>query len=301
MRTDLSTAQAEATTAEVPASAGAYLELTKPSIVWLIAMSTLVGFYVGSNGPLDYWLLLHTLAGTALLAAGAGALNQWIERDADGKMRRTENRPLPAGRLRPAAALWFGIGISLVGLVYLFWGVNTLAFALGLATLASYLFLYTPLKSKTPWATFVGAFPGAAPPLLGWAAARNEIGLEAWVLFGILFLWQFPHFYAIAWMYREDYARAGIRMLPVVQPDGVSTGRQIVCYAALLVPLSVAPTWLGMAGPIYFAVALILSLGYLYYGLLAARMKTGAQARRLLQASVLYLPLLYCVLVINKS
>jgi len=301
MRTDLSTAQAEATTADVPSSMGAYLELTKPSIVWLIAMSTLVGFYVGSSGPLDYWLLLHTLAGTALLAAGAGALNQWIEREADGKMRRTENRPLPAGRLSPAGALWFGIGISLVGLVYLFWGVNTLAFALGLLTLGSYLFLYTPLKSRTPWATFVGAFPGAAPPLLGWAAARNEIGLEAWVLFGILFLWQFPHFYAIAWMYREDYARADIRMLPVVQPDGVSTGRQIVCYAALLVPLSVAPTWLGMAGPIYFAVALILSLGYLYFGVRAARMKTGAQARRLLQASVLYLPLLYCVLVINKS
>ncbi len=279
---------------------GDYLELTKPSIVWLILMSTVVAFYLASDGPLAYWLLLHTVVGTGLLAAGSGALNQWFEREADGKMRRTENRPLPAGRLAAIPALWFGVAISVAGMLYLLLNVNTLTALIGLLTLASYLFLYTPLKSRTWLSTFVGAFPGAAPPLIGWAAARNGLGWESWVLFAILFLWQFPHFYAIAWMYREDYARAGILMLPVVEPDGVSTGRQIVAYAALLLPISLAPTWLGLAGWLYFCGALATSLFYLYFGVLCARRKTGVQARKLLQASVLYLPLIYCFLVLNK-
>jgi protoheme IX farnesyltransferase len=280
---------------------GDYLELTKPGIVWLILMSTVVAFYLASDGPLAYWLLLHTVIGTGLLAAGSGALNQWFEREADGKMRRTENRPLPAGRLAVFPALWFGVGISVAGMIYLFVAVNPLSALIGVLTLASYLFLYTPLKSRTWLSTFVGAFPGAAPPLIGWAAVRNELSWEAWVLFAILFLWQFPHFYAIAWMYREDYARAGILMLPVVEPDGASTGRQIVAYGAVLVPISLAPTWLGVAGWIYFFGALAIGLIYLAFGILSARRKTGTQARRLLQASVLYLPLIYCFLVLNKS
>jgi protoheme IX farnesyltransferase len=250
---------------------------------------------------LEYWLLLHTVVGTGLLAAGSGALNQWLEREADGKMRRTENRPLPAGRLAASPALWFGVLISLLGMVYLFTAVNPLTALIGLLTLASYLFLYTPLKSRTWLSTFVGAFPGAAPPLIGWAAVRNDLGWESWALFAILFLWQFPHFYAIAWMYQEDYARAGILMLPVVEPDGASTARQIVAYAALLVPISLAPTWLGLAGWVYFFGALTVSLAYLFFGVLCARRRTGVQARRLLQASVLYLPVVYCFLALNKA
>lgn len=299
MRSNLSTLQAAGS--GLHATVSDYLELTKPSIVWLILMSTVVGFYAASAGSLDYILLLHTVVGTALLAGGTGALNQWLEREADGKMRRTENRPLPAGRLRAGPAFWFGAGISVAGSLYLLLAVNTLAFAIGLVTLTSYVFLYTPLKARTPLATLVGAFPGAAPPLIGWAAVRNDLGLEAWVLFTILFLWQFPHFYAIGWMYREDYARAGILMLPVVDPDGVSTGRQTVCYAALLLPVSLAPTLLGMTGQVYFAGALLLGAAYLYHGVLLARRKTGPQARRLLQASVLYLPLLYCLLALDKA
>ncbi len=278
-----------------------YLELTKPSVVWLILMSTAVGYYVGAADPVSYLLLLHTLLGTALLAGGTGALNQWLEREADGKMRRTERRPLPAGRLQPPPALAFGVTVSVAGTLYLIWAVNLLSALLGLLTLASYLFLYTPLKTRTPLSTLVGAFPGAMPPLIGWAAAGGGMGIEALVLFAMLFLWQFPHFYAIAWMYREDYARAGILMLPVVEPDGVSTSRQVICYAALLVPLSAAPAVLGMAGSYYLAGALVLSLGYLSAGLLLARRRTIAQARRLLQASIVYLPLVYILLVIDKA
>ena len=186
-----------------------YWELTKPSVVWLILMSTAVGFYMGTSGSWPLILLVHTIIGTALLAAGTGALNQWWEREADAKMRRTENRPLPAGRLRPGPALVFGICLAAAGTIYLWTAVNVLAAVLGFLTLACYLWLYTPLKSRTPAATFVGAFPGAMPPLIGWAAARASIGIEGWVLFAMLFLWQFPHFYAIAWMYREDYQRSG--------------------------------------------------------------------------------------------
>jgi protoheme IX farnesyltransferase len=293
---------APAVAAQAYAGLWDYFELTKPSVVWLILMSTAVGFHVASsNGPLDYLLFLHTLLGTALLAGGTGALNQWMERHADAKMRRTENRPLPAGRLRSLPALAFGMGISLAGLIYLAAAVNLLSALLGLFTLSSYLGLYTPLKTRTWLSTLVGAFPGAMPPLIGWVAVRNSIGLDGWVLFAMLFLWQFPHFYAIAWMYREDYSRAGIRMLPVVEPDGISTGRQIVLYAALLVPVSLAPTILGMAGAWYFAGALLLGLVYLYYGVLAARVKTTVQARKLLQASIFYLPLVYVLLVVDRA
>jgi len=298
MSTSASTAQAALPA--VSSSFRDYLELTKPSVVWLIVMSTAVGFYLGSSGPFSFSLFLHTLLATALLAGGAGALNQWAERDLDALMRRTEGRPLPAGRLRSYPALGFGIAISLAGVAYLALAVNFLSAGLGLLTMASYLLLYTPLKTKTPFSTFVGSFPGATPPLIGWAAARNDLSIEGWVLFAMLFLWQFPHFYAIAWMYREDYARAGIKMLPVVEPDGVSTGRQIVCYAAVLLPVSLAPVLLGMVGTVYLAGAVLCGLGYLYYGVLTARVKTTMQARRLLQASVIYLPLIYSLLILDK-
>jgi len=291
--------------APAPLSAAAsaledYFELTKPGVVWLIVMSTAVGFYLGADWPLPYVLMLHTLTATAILAGGTGALNQWLEREADARMRRTADRPLPAGRLHPVPAFWFGVALSVAGLAYLALAVNWKAALLGLLTLAGYLGCYTPLKQRSPHSTFVGAFPGAVPPLLGWTAARNDLAWEGWALFAILFLWQFPHFLAIAWMYREDYRRARILMLPVVEPDGVSTGRQIVGYAALLVPVSLAPAFLGMAGPVYAVCALLLSLGYLACGVQSARVKTAVQARRLLQASVVYLPLLYTVLVLDK-
>ena len=295
----------EPQTAPVPAAARPsplldYLELTKPNVVWLILMSTMVGFYVASSDALSAILMLNTIAATALLAAGTGALNQWWERDLDRKMRRTEN-PLPSGRLPANASLGFGVGVSIAGLTWMALGVNWLSFWVGLATLLSYVLAYTPLKTKTPLATFIGAFPGAAPLLLGWTAVRGTLSLEAWVLFFILFLWQFPHFYAIAWIYREDYARAGIRMLPVVDGDGDSTSRQIVCYAFNLIPVSIAPWMLGMAGPVYGVAALILSCGYFYYGWSAASARTVTEARRLLRASVIYLPLLYLFLVVDKA
>ena len=277
-----------------------YLELTKPNVVWLILMSTMVGYYIGSPSQLSFVAMLHVVIATGLMAAGTGALNQWWERELDAKMRRTEGRPLATGRVTPGASLLFGIGLASAGLVWAASAVNMLSFWVGLGTVLSYVLAYTPLKTRTPLATFVGAFPGAAPLLLGWTAAQNTIGLQGATLFFILFLWQFPHFYAIAWMYREDYARAGIKMLPVVEPDGVSTGRQIMAYAFNLIPVSLAPWMLGMAGPVYGAAALILGCGYLYYGVRAARLKTIPAARKLLLASVVYLPLLYLFLVADK-
>ena len=278
-----------------------YLELTKPNVVWLILMSTMVAFYIGAPSQMPVLLMLHTVFATALLAGGTGALNQWWEREGDGRMRRTEARPLPSGRIGSNSALGFGLGLTVLGLAYLWVAINPLSFWVGLATTSSYVLLYTPLKRRSPLATFVGAFPGAAPLMLGWTAVRNDLGIEAWVLFSILFLWQFPHFYAIAWMYRDDYARAGIQMLPVVETDGSSTARQIVCYGFNLIPVSIAPWMLGMAGPGYAVAAVILGCGYLYYGVRAARRRDAAAARSLLLASVAYLPLLYLFLVANKS
>ena len=299
MATEPQTAQVQA--AARPAPFWEYLELTKPNVVWLILMSTMVGYYVGSPDVFSATLLLHTVAATALLAAGTGALNQWWERDLDRKMRRTESRPLPSGRIPAASSLLFGLGVSVAGLAWMGLGVNWLSFWVGLATLISYVLLYTPLKTRSPMSTFVGAFPGAAPLLLGWTAATNQLSLEAWVLFFILFLWQFPHFYAIAWIYRDDYARAGIQMLPVVDEDGDSTSRQIICYAFNLIPVSIAPWMLGMAGAVYGVAALILSCGYFYYGWKAAKARSIPAAKSLLRASVIYLPLLYLFLVADKG
>ncbi len=280
-----------------------YLELTKPRITWLILMSTGIGYFFGCrmagfNGW-HWWALLHTVVGTGLIASGTAALNQWFEREADAKMRRTQARPLPSGRITSRSALLFGIAISLGGFVELAFGVNLLSGLLGLFTLASYLFVYTPLKQRTPHSTTLGAIPGAMPPLIGYAAASGTLNADAWVLFAILFLWQFPHFYAIAWMYREDYERAGIRMLPVVEPDGESTARQMFLYALILIPISIVPTMLAMTGNLYVIGALALGAYFLYSGARVTFHRTRQQARRVLLASIVYLPALYGLMLLD--
>ncbi len=284
---------------QISSKVKAYIELTKPRITWLIVMSTAVGFYFGHSGRWSFWATLHVLIGTALIASGTAALNQWYEREADRHMRRTQMRPLPSGRLTPPQALWFGIALSVAGGLELGFGVNWLCSALGIATLMMYLFLYTPLKQKTWWSTTVGAFPGAMPPLIGYAAAANKLTPEAWVLGAILFLWQFPHFYAIAWMYREDYSRAGIQMLPVVEPDGASTARQILLYSVILIPISLLPKWMGMTGTIYMVGAIALGLVFLYSGIRVSLDRTKVRARQVLLASVVYLPVLYVLMVLD--
>jgi protoheme IX farnesyltransferase len=286
-----------------------YIELTKPRITWLILMSTGIGYFFGLPAAAN-WLdflkgisllsLLHTVVGTGLIASGTAALNQWYEREADCKMKRTAMRPLPAGKLPAGRALAFGIALSVAGFVELWLGVNLLAGLIGAFTLSSYLFLYTPLKQRTWWSTTIGAIPGAMPPVIGYAAAAGTVTRDAWVLFAILFLWQFPHFYSIAWMYKEDYARAGIRMLPVVEPDCRSTARQIVLYGLALVPVSLAPTVLGMSGRIYLVGALALGLWFLYSGVRVAVDRTVLRARAVLITSVLYLPLIYGLMLIDR-
>ncbi len=281
-----------------------YIELTKPRITWLILMSTGIGYFFGLPShawrTINWFLLLHTILGTGLIASGTAALNQWYERAADRKMRRTASRPLPSGRLTAGRALAFGIVLSVAGFVELCLGVNLLSGLIGAFTLASYLFLYTPMKQRTWWSTTVGAIPGAMPPMIGYAAAAGAITRESWVLFAILFLWQFPHFYSIAWMYKEDYARAGIRMLPVVDPDCRSTARQIVLYGIALIPVSLVPGMLGMTGRIYFIGALILGLLYLYSGVRVALERTLVRARAVLLTSVLYLPLIYGLMLLDR-
>ena len=278
----------------------AYLELTKPRITFLIVLTSAAGFTLASSGRADYAALVRAMFGIALLSSGIATLNQFMERDLDALMRRTANRPLPSGKLLPWEALAFGAGLTILAEVYLAVLVNPLTALLGLTVIAGYLFGYTPLKTKTSLSTMVGAFPGAMPPLIGWAAARGEIGLEAWVLFAILFLWQFPHFLAIAWMYREDYSRAGILMLPVVEPDGRVTAQQIVIYTLLLLPVSLLPTALGISGRLYLYGAIVLGLLFLYSSVRAALSKSRQEARRLLLASVIYLPLLFILMVLNR-
>jgi protoheme IX farnesyltransferase len=278
----------------------AYLELTKPRITFLIVLTAAAGFALASPGHIDYRAMLTAMVGIALLSSGIATLNQYMEKDLDALMRRTANRPLPTGKLLSWEALAFGVGLTVLAEIYLAVLVNPLSAVLGLTVIAGYLFAYTPLKTRTSLSTFVGAFPGAVPPLIGWASARGTIGVEAWVLFAILFLWQFPHFLAIAWMYREDYARAGILMLPVVEPDGRVTGQQIVLYTVMLLPVSLLPTFLGTAGKIYFAGALVLGLVFLYFSLRAAFSKSRQAARQLLLASVIYLPLLFILMVLDR-
>jgi len=278
----------------------AYVELTKPRITFLIVLTSAAGFAMASHGAVNYLALASALIGIGLLSSGIATLNQYAERDLDGLMRRTADRPLPAGKLLPWEALAFGVGLTVVAEIYLLVLVNPLSALLGLTVIAGYLFGYTPLKTRTSLSTLVGAFPGAVPPLIGWTAARGTMSIEAWVLFAILFLWQFPHFLAIAWMYREDYSRAGILMLPVVEPDGRVTAQQIVVYTLMLIPVSLLPTVLGMSGRVYLYGAIVLGLLFLYSSIRAAFSMSRQQARRLLLASVLYLPLLFILMVLNK-
>jgi len=278
----------------------AFVELTKPRITFLIVLTSAAGFYLASVGSVNYRLLLSSMFGITLLSSGVATINQYMERDLDGLMRRTANRPLPTGKLLPWEALAFGGGLIVLSEIYLAVLVNPLTALMGLTVIAGYLFGYTPLKTKTSLSTMVGAFPGAVPPLIGWTAARGELSLEAWVLFAIMFLWQFPHFLAIAWMYREDYARAGILMLPVVEPEGRVTSQQIVVYTVMLLPVSLLPYALGVSGKIYLVGAAILGLLFLYSSIRAAISLSRQEARRLLLASVIYLPLLFILMVLNR-
>jgi protoheme IX farnesyltransferase len=281
-----------------------YWALTKPEVNLLIVITAFAGFCLGrptSSHPFPFLLLIHTMLGTLMVAGGTGTLNQYIERSFDAKMRRTARRPLAAGRIEPSTALWFGILLSCVGGVYLAVAVNTLASLLAVLTLVSYLFLYTPLKRKTPLCTLVGAFPGAMPPLIGWAAASGRLSLEAWVLYAMLFLWQFPHFMAIAWMYREDYARAGYLVLPLGERRGSFAAWQSLVPPLALLPVSLVPTILGHAGSIYLMGALLLSSTFLYFGARLALGRSNAIARRLLFASIVYLPLVFVLMVLDKA
>jgi len=277
-----------------------FLELTKPRITLLILICTAVGYFFGSPNAFHFAGLIHVLLGTALMASGTAALNQWYEADSDAKMRRTSKRPLAAGRMKRIHGLVFGVLLSTAGFADLWFGTNALAAALGLFTLATYIFLYTPLKRRSAVCTTVGALPGAMPPLIGYAAASGVLDAGALALFLILFVWQFPHFYAIAWMYREDYARGGIRMLPVIEPDGESTARRIVACSLLLIPISLVPRLLGMTGSIYAAAAILAGLVLLYYGVRLGRERTLVGARHVLLASVLYLPVLLGVMVLDR-
>lgn len=276
------------------------LELAKPRVVVMILVTTLVGFYLGTSGPTDWIRLFHTLLSTALAGGGTLALNQYLERDLDAAMLRTRTRPLPDGRVQPAEALLFGAVVAVVGLVYQTLAVGPFTALVTASTTGSYLFLYTPLKRRTPLCSLVGAIPGALPPVTGWAAARGTLDVGAWVLFAILFLWQLPHSLAIARLYRDDYARAGIRLLPVIDPDGGSTGRQIVMTSFSLLAVALLPTLIGVAGSLYFVCAFVLGLVLLASSIRLARTRALPDARRLLYASLVYLPVLLGVMAFDK-
>jgi len=277
----------------------AFIELTKPRIAVMLVLTAAAGFYLGSEGSFDFLLFLNAMIGIALLAFGVATLNQYIERRTDVLMNRTASRPLPTGRVTPNEALMFGILQCVVSEIYLYFLVNPLTAVLGLTVIVGYVLLYTPLKTRTSASTAIGALPGAMPPLMGWTSASDQITLGAWALFALLFLWQFPHFLAIAWMYRDEYANAGIKMLPVVEPSGRLTARQIVLFTIMLVPVSLAPFFLGFAGPIFLFGALFLGIWFLFESSKAARAKTPLRARRLLLVSVIYLPLIFALAVLD--
>jgi protoheme IX farnesyltransferase len=286
---------------EKPTFFADFCELVKARLTALVLVTALAGFYMGWQGPMHYALMFHALFGTALVAAGAAALNQLIERKLDAAMHRTRERPLPAGRLKPDAALLIGVGLSVGGLLHLALLVNQLSAVLAALTLGTYLFAYTPLKRRTNLNTLVGAIPGALPPVIGWAAARDEVGLEGWVLFAILFFWQMPHFLAIAWMYREDYARAGFVMLPNTDASGASTGRQAVTYSLGLLLVSLLPTLVGMTAPACFYGAFALGVGMTACAMMMQINPTRPHARMLFFASIIYLPLLLGLLAASKT
>lgn len=287
-----------------------YIELMKPELTFLSVLSALCGFYLGTTGELHWWLFFHVAMGTILLGGGAGALNQYIERSFDAMMKRTERRPVPAGRLLPVEALSFGILLSAAGLAQLTVFTNLLTGFLGALTFTTYIFLYTPLKRITPWSTVVGGIPGALPPVMGWTAVRNDITVEAWVLFAILFCWQMPHFFSLAWMYKKDYARAGFKMLTVVDAGGNQTGNQVLFFTIVLIPATVMTTVLGLTGTFYGIIAAVIGIVFLVYGLLMRRhtnnhpghdvQKANIYARKLFFASLIYLPVLMLVMSLDK-
>jgi protoheme IX farnesyltransferase len=277
-----------------------YVALAKPRLNMLVVASTLAGYAMGDGEPLGAVRVAGLLLGTFCVAGGASAFNQVIERDTDALMRRTRTRPIPAQRLQSFEGLLFAAAITLAGLLITAAASNLLAAAVSLTTLLVYVVVYTPLKRQTSFSTVIGAIPGALPPIIGWAAIANELPIKAWTLFGIMFLWQLPHFLAIAWMCRDDYTRAGFPMLPVIEPDGRSTGRQSVVYAAALIPLSLAPTLMHMTGDAYFAGALVLGVLFLWLSVRFARTRADADARRVFFGSILYLPLLWILMIVDK-
>jgi protoheme IX farnesyltransferase len=277
-----------------------FVALTKPRVVLMVLVTTLMGYDVALTGPADYLRMIHLLIGSLLAAGGTLALNQYRERDLDARMDRTRARPLPAGRLQPLEAWLFGVALTLVGTAYLAALVNPLVALVTLATTILYLFAYTPLKRRTPLCTLVGAVAGALPPVAGWAGARGDVAPGAWVLFAILFLWQLPHTLAIARLYRDDYARAGVRVLPVVDPDGASTERQVVLSCVALVTVSLLPAVAGWTGPIYLAGALVLGLAFSAVGVEQALVPSPRAARHVLLASLIYLPLLLGLMAFDR-
>ena len=278
-----------------------FVALAKPRLNLLVVASAVAGYAMGGGEATNVAVVLSLAAGTGLVAGGASAFNQIMERETDALMHRTRSRPLPDGRIFSGEALIFATIVSLAGLLILAGAVNALSSVVAFATLVSYALVYTPLKRRTSFATVIGAIPGALPPVIGWAAAANSLSQGGWVLFGIVFLWQLPHFLAIAWMYRDDYARAGFPMLPVVEPDGRSTARQAVVYTAALVPLALAPTLIGMSGVFYFGAALVLTLLFLVMSVRFAMTRAVRDARRLFFSSITYLPLLWALMIIDRT
>ena len=278
-----------------------YLELAKLRVTTLVALTVVAGYYLGAKGTVDWLVLLNTIFGTILVAGGTSALNQLIEVDIDARMKRTRRRPLPTGRITTLHALAFGTGISIAGIVHLSYFVNLLTGLLSALTLITYVFFYTPMKRKSSLSTLVGAVPGALPPVGGWAAARGEVGFEAWLLFAILFLWQIPHFLAIAWLYREDYARGGLKILTVSDTQGFSTVRHIVANTFALLVVSLLPTFVGLSGKTYFVGAIVLGMLFLYAAIRVARERSNKNAKNLLLTSVLYLPALFFLMSFDKT
>jgi protoheme IX farnesyltransferase len=278
----------------------AYLELTKPRIAILLVLSSAAGFYMASSTGFEPVLFIHTMVSITLLAFGVSTLNQYIERDIDPLMARTADRPLPTARVTPNEALVFGVVQCIAAELYLLLLVNALTALLGLVVIVGYVFLYTPMKTRSSLSTVVGAIPGALPPLMGWTAATNNITVVAWALFATQFLWQFPHFLSIAWLYRKEYANAGIKMLPVVEPTGRLTGQQIVLFSIMLLPISLAPYFFQISGLIFLAGAVLLGLWFIWASVQAARTKSDEMARKLLLVSVMYLPLFFLLMVVDK-
>lgn len=275
-------------------------DLVKARLTLLVLLTTLSGFYAGSESAMDGMLLFNTLFGTGLIACGAAALNEWWERDLDAKMGRTATRPIPSGEMTPQSVLILGALMCIVGLIHLAVFVNLLTSVIGAATMGSYVFVYTPLKTRTTLNTLVGAIPGGLPPLMGWVAARDEISREGWALFGIIFFWQLPHFLAIAWLYREEYEKAGFVMLPSRDPDGSRTGRQAISHTLGLIPVSICPAIFGTAGVVYFFGALLMGLAFLWCAIRFSRELTRARAKQLFFASIVYLPLIFGLLALDK-